>query len=41
MQIINYFYMTNNMKITIIVSGGVGRYFGGKIAKAGYDVTFS
>jgi 2-dehydropantoate 2-reductase len=28
------------MKITIIGTGGVGGYFGGKIAKAGYDVTF-
>lgn len=28
------------MKIVIIGAGGVGGYFGGKIAKAGYDVTF-
>jgi 2-dehydropantoate 2-reductase len=28
------------MKIGIIGTGGVGGYFGGKIAKAGYDVTF-
>ncbi len=28
------------MKIAIIGSGGVGGYFGGKIAHAGYDVTF-
>lgn len=28
------------MKIAIIGTGGVGGYFGGKIAKAGYDVTF-
>ena len=28
------------MKIAIIGAGGVGGYFGGKIAKAGYDVTF-
>jgi 2-dehydropantoate 2-reductase len=28
------------MKIAIIGSGGVGGYFGGKLAKAGYDVTF-
>src|SRR5690554_3448032 len=28
------------MKITIIGAGGVGGYFGGKLAKAGYDVTF-
>ena len=28
------------MKIAIIGSGGVGGYFGGKMAKAGYDVTF-
>jgi 2-dehydropantoate 2-reductase len=28
------------MKIAIIGIGGVGGYFGGKLAKAGYDVTF-
>jgi 2-dehydropantoate 2-reductase len=28
------------MKIAIIGAGGVGGYFGGKIANAGYDVTF-
>jgi 2-dehydropantoate 2-reductase len=28
------------MKIAIIGTGGVGGYFGGKMAKAGYDVTF-
>jgi len=28
------------MKIAIIGAGGVGGYFGGKLAKAGYDVTF-
>jgi 2-dehydropantoate 2-reductase len=28
------------MKIAIIGTGGVGGYFGGKLAKAGYDVTF-
>ncbi len=28
------------MKIAIIVSGGVGGYFDGKITKAVYDVTF-
>ncbi len=28
------------MKIGIIGAGGVGGYFGGKIAKAGFDVTF-
>lgn len=28
------------MKVAIIGSGGVGGYFGGKIAKAGHDVTF-
>lgn len=28
------------MKIAIIGCGGVGGYFGGKLAKAGYDVTF-
>ena len=28
------------MKIAIIGSGGVGGYFGGKMAKAGFDVTF-
>jgi 2-dehydropantoate 2-reductase len=28
------------MKIAIIGTGGVGGYFGGKIASAGYDVTF-
>lgn len=28
------------MKIAIIGTGGVGGYFGAKIAKAGYDVTF-
>jgi 2-dehydropantoate 2-reductase len=28
------------MKIAILGTGGVGGYFGGKMAKAGYDVTF-
>jgi len=28
------------MKIAIIGAGGIGGYFGGKLAKAGYDVTF-
>jgi 2-dehydropantoate 2-reductase len=28
------------MKVAIIGTGGVGGYFGGKLAKAGYDVTF-
>ena len=28
------------MKIAIIGTGGVGAYFGGKMAKAGFDVTF-
>ncbi len=28
------------MKIAIIGAGGVGGYFGGRLAKAGYDVTF-
>ena len=28
------------MKIAVIGTGGVGGYFGGKLAKAGYDVTF-
>ena len=28
------------MKIAIIGTGGVGGYFGGKIANAGYDTTF-
>ena len=28
------------MKIVVIGTGGVGGYFGGRIAKAGYDVTF-
>ncbi len=28
------------MKIAIIGTGGIGGYFGGKLAKAGYDVTF-
>jgi len=28
------------MKIAIVGSGGVGGYFGAKLAKAGYDVTF-
>jgi 2-dehydropantoate 2-reductase len=28
------------MKVAIIGSGGIGGYFGGKIAKAGFDVTF-
>lgn len=28
------------MKVAIIGTGGIGGYFGGKIAKAGYDVTF-
>ena len=29
-----------SMKIAVIGTGGVGGYFGGKIAHAGYDVTF-
>jgi len=28
------------MKILVVGSGGVGGYFGGKLAKAGFDVTF-
>lgn len=28
------------MKIAVIGAGGVGGYFGGKLARAGYDVTF-
>ena len=28
------------MKIAIIGTGGVGGYFGGRIASAGYDTTF-
>ena len=32
--------MTDQMKIAIIGSGGVGGYFGAKLAKAGFDVTF-
>jgi 2-dehydropantoate 2-reductase len=28
------------MKIAIIGTGGVGGYFGGKMAKAGFDVSF-
>jgi len=28
------------MKIAIIGTGGVGGYFGAKLARAGYDVTF-
>ena len=28
------------MKVAIIGTGGIGGYFGGKIAKAGFDVTF-
>lgn len=28
------------MKIGIIGAGGVGGYFGGKLALAGFDVTF-
>lgn len=28
------------MKIAVMGSGGVGGYFGGRLAKAGYDVTF-
>ena len=28
------------MKIAVIGTGGVGGYFGGRLAKAGYDVTF-
>jgi 2-dehydropantoate 2-reductase len=28
------------MKIAIIGTGGVGDYFGGRMANAGYDVTF-
>ncbi|TCO08706.1 ketopantoate reductase family protein [Natronoflexus pectinivorans] len=28
------------MKVTIIGTGGVGAYFGGRMAKAGHDVTF-
>jgi 2-dehydropantoate 2-reductase len=30
----------NSMKIAIIGAGGVGGYFGGKLAHAGFDVTF-
>ena len=30
----------SKMKIAIIGTGGVGGYFGGKLAKAGCDVTF-
>lgn len=33
-------YFFSIMKIAIIGTGGVGGYFGGKLAKAGYDVTF-
>jgi 2-dehydropantoate 2-reductase len=29
-----------NMKIAVIGAGGVGGYFGGRLAKAGYNVTF-
>jgi len=32
--------MTDQMKIAIIGSGGVGGYFGAKLVKAGFDVTF-
>ncbi|MDP4189332.1 MAG: 2-dehydropantoate 2-reductase N-terminal domain-containing protein, partial [Bacteroidota bacterium] len=28
------------MKIAVIGTGGVGGYFGGRLAKAGNDVTF-
>jgi 2-dehydropantoate 2-reductase len=28
------------MKIAVIGTGGVGGYFGGKLANAGFDVTF-
>ncbi len=28
------------MKIAVVGAGGVGGYFGGKIASSGYDVTF-
>lgn len=31
---------TGKMKIAVIGTGGVGGYFGGKLAKAGHDVTF-
>lgn len=30
----------NSMKIAIIGTGGVGGYFGGRLAQAGFDVTF-
>ncbi len=36
----DYILKLEIMKIAIIGSGGVGGYFGGKMAKAGYDVTF-
>lgn len=32
--------MKNDMKIAIIGTGGAGGYFGGKLAQAGFDVTF-
>src|ERR1035437_1581369 len=37
-----YFFPTKRlrMKIAIIGTGGVGGYFGGKMAQAGFDVTF-
>src|SRR5512140_1237180 len=31
---------SDRMKIAMMGSGGVGGFFGGRLAKAGYDVTF-
>jgi 2-dehydropantoate 2-reductase len=33
-------YSSGRMKIAVIGAGGVGGYFGGRLAAAGYDVTF-
>ena len=32
--------MTNKLKIAVIGAGGVGGFFGGKLAVAGHDVSF-
>ncbi len=33
-------YIVSNVKLAVIGAGGVGGYFGGRLAAAGYDVTF-
>src|SRR5688572_10092358 len=37
---INIFEFREHMKVAIFGTGGVGGYFGGKLAQAGQDVTF-